>query len=949
MKLGIHSFRGRFLTVSIIYITILTVIAWWAKQYVQDYTTSSLANTEIRQDFRQQLANIKSNAAELKSSLLEFLIVASNNKRDIVLYNNDKLRYSIEEFENTQTILPTKKLITNTKSLKDNLDELGTNIESLTLLRLNINKLYPGTPIQQEEMLPLNIEFITATTQALEVENKQRDFSEEQFKIAQLFNEAQYAWSNMIGAFRMYVSNRSGIFGNPEDGMSVQEQNLHLYQNEVRAKIKNLDHYAKAGLLDIVQVESFEKMKSSLTKWQESFQRVKHVYTSPDWRRDIPILNQKIQPTIETIENRLQEYEHDLYLSETDDIHVLHNIARLLSSSIIYIGLIALAISTISFLLFEYAINKPLNQIIQCFHAETKGEYNSLLPQTNIKEVKDLVSSFAIMREQIHSRQSRLESILDTVAEAVLTLDKNGIVKSFNRSAEKLFNYTSSEILDKHISIIIPPSRHSQLHSLLPLHQHRIPSVFEEEASLRNATVVPVTIKMSEVILDGEPYYNTLIADVREQKEKMDHLRHMAEHDGLTGLYNKSFFMDELERSIKRLQRNNTGVHALLYIDLDNFKYINDTLGHSAGDELLIKISDIVKSRARDSDICARLGGDEFAILLFDIHTHNASEVAESIRRSVEQNKFSYKGVDCDFGCSIGITLIDQNSTTAESVLIKADSACQVAKRHGRNHVYLLTPENSDDNDLFGDDTSWVEKISEALEQNHFELLRQPILDIESGNIGIYEIFLRMKDKSGDIMPSAFFKIAERLRLATAIDKWVVENTISYISQNQASSSVCYSINLSMQTLRDLEACDAIVKLIRNGNIEPGKIIFEITEAATIADIGKAEEFLSRMRLAGCQTALDDFGSGMSSLTYLRNLSLDYVKIDGQHIRNAAVNDIDFAIIDALNDISHAMKIKTIAKSVEDESCLKKIKKAGIDYAQGYTLGRPEKMIRTSK
>lgn len=945
MKIGIHSFRGRFLTVSLIYITILTIIAWWAKLYVQDYTTSSLANTEIRQDFRQQLAEIKSNTAELKSSLLEFLIVASDNKRDIVLYNNGKLRYSIEEFENTQTILPIKKFISDTGSLKAQLDRLRNNIEELTLLRLNINKLYPGTPIQQEEMLPLNIEFITATTQALEAEKKQREYSEDQFKIAQLFSEAQYSWSNMIGAFRMYVSNRSGIFGNPENGMSIQETNLHLYQDEVQNKINQLSYYDKKGLLDIIQVESYQKMKDSLSKWKKAFEKVKYIYTSPDWRKDIPILNQKIQPDIRIIEQKLRQYEHDLYVSESEDIHILHDIARLLSSSIIYIGLIALAISIISFLLFEYAINKPLNQIIQCFHAETKGEHSSQLPKTNIKEVKDLVTSFVLMREQVHSRQNRLESILNTVAEAILTLDKNGLIKSFNRSAEILFLYTSDEIIGKHISTIIPKSRHSQLHSIIPLDQNRIPAVFEEEACLRDASTIPVTIKMSEVILDGEPYYNTLIADIREQKEKMDRLRHIAEHDGLTGLYNKSFFIDELSRSIKRLHRNKNSIHALLYIDLDNFKYINDTFGHNAGDELLIKISTIITGRARDSDICARLGGDEFAVLLFDINTTNATEVAESIRTSVEENKFHYKGADCDFGCSIGIALVDQNSTSAELTLIEADSACHVAKRHGRNHVYLLDRETRQDTDLYGDDTSWVEKISNALENNHFELLSQPIMNTDTNKIEIYEIFLRMKDESGDIMPSAFFKIAERLRLATDIDKWVVKNTISHISQDKVNTDVHYSINLSMQTLRDLEACDAIVKIIHDGNVNPEKLIFEVSEAATISDMATTEEFLSRIKMLGCSTALDDFGNGMTSLTYLRDLSIDYVKIDGQHIRNAALNNIDYAIIDALNDISHAMKITTIAKSVEDKICLKKIKKAGIDYAQGYAIGRPEKLI----
>ncbi|MDH5184429.1 MAG: EAL domain-containing protein, partial [Gammaproteobacteria bacterium] len=727
-------------------------------------------------------------------------------------------------------------------------------------------------------------------------------------------------------------------------GMETQEQNIHLYLNEVKSRIKILNSYNQAGALDIVQSESYDKMQNSLSQWTISFNNVKNIYDSPGWRRDIPMLNKKIQPKIKYIEDILNKNEHELYLSETEDIHILHDIAKLLSSSIIYIGLSALSISIISFLLFEYAINKPIIQIIRCFNAETEGDQNSTLPTTNIKEIKELVTSFSQMREQIHSRQNRLQSILDTVAEAVLTLDSNGFIESYNKSAEKLFDYSSEEVIGKHISIIIPPAKHSQLHGMIPLNEHRIPEEFEEEAIRRDAIFIPVSIKMSEVHLDGKPYYNTLIADIREQKAEMDNLRYIAEHDGLTGLYNKSFFMDELDRIIKRTHRNKSGIHALLYIDLDNFKYVNDTLGHSAGDELLIKVSEIVKGCSRDSDICARLGGDEFAILLFDLNIKNSTDIAESIRRSIEQYQFTYRGIDCDFGCSIGITLIDQDSGSAAPVLMKADSACQVAKRHGKNHVYLLSPENNDESSLFGEDSSWAEKISEAINNDTFELLHQPIINIASGTIDIYEIFLRMKDKDGDIMPSAFFKIAERLRLATDIDKWVVKNTILRISRDISARNIHYSINLSQQTLADLEACDAIVKLIRDGNIEPGRIIFEISEAATIADINMAEEFLSRLKLFGCQTALDDFGSGMSSLTYLRNFSVDYVKIDGRHIRNAAMNDIDFAMIDALNDISHSMKIKTIAKCVEDDMSLKKIKAVGIDYAQGYAIGRPEPM-----
>lgn len=944
MKLAIHSFRGRFLTVSFIYIAIISLIAWWAKLYVDDYTTSSLVNIEIRQDFRQQLTDIKSSTAELKNHLLEFLIIATDDKRKNILLSHNKLRYALDEFENTQAILPTKKIIIQTVSLDNELNELGKDIEKLTKLRLNINKLYPGTPIQQNVMLPLNLEFITATTQALEVENKQRNFSEDKYRIAQLFNESRYAWSNMIGAFRMYVSNRSGVFGNPDRGMDLQEKNLHLYLNEVKSKIKQLDHYHKAGMLDFVQSESYEKMQHSLAQWALSFNHVKKIYTAPDWRKDIPLLNQRIQPRIQLIEDILNQYEHELYISETDDIHVLHNTANLLSSSIIYLGLIAAAISIIGLLLFEYAINKPLNQIIQCFHAETEGNAPIKLPDTKIKEIKDLVYSFSQMSEQIQSRQKRLESILDTVAEAVITLDHNGFIESFNKSAENLFGYAYNEIIGKHISLLIPPSKHSPLHSMLPLNEHRIPDEFEAEAILRNANFIPVSIKMSEVLLDGKPYYNTLIADISEKKAEIESLRHIAEHDSLTGLYNKSFFMDELERTIKRTQRNKSGIHALLYIDLDNFKYVNDTLGHSAGDELLIEVANIVRGRSRDTDIYARLGGDEFSILLFDINTKNATDVAESIRHSIEQYQFIYNGIDCEFGCSIGITLIDQTSTTAESLLMKADAACMVAKRHGRNHVYLLSPDN-DESELFGDDSSWHERITEALDNDSFEIYRQPIMNNSTGKIEIHEIFLRMKDKAGAIMPSAFFQIADRLRLATDIDKWVVKNTVDLISKQTSSKRGLYSINLSKQTIGDLEACDAIVKTIRNSKIDPNTIIFEITEAATIADTDKAEEFLSRLKLLGCQTALDDFGSGMSSLTYLRDFSVDFVKIDGRHIRNAVMNEIDFAMIDALNDISHAMKIKTIAKCVEDEDCRKKIQAVGIDYAQGFAIGRPEPMI----
>lgn len=570
------------------------------------------------------------------------------------------------------------------------------------------------------------------------------------------------------------------------------------------------------------------------------------------------------------------------------------------------------------------------------------------LSAATLREVKQ-VTTLQNENDRIRSMQRRLQTILDNAAEGIITFDSEGTILSFNAAAEKLFGYSEQEVVKQDLCLVIPPPAHEQRQGYLcHFMRNQMQQLLGHEGEIigrhKDGSRFPMAFKASRIILEGEEVYTGLVADISERKAMLDHLKHMAQHDGLTGLYNRSYMQDQLERIIERAIRSGGICCAVLYIDLDNFKYINDTMGHAAGDKLLIDVANILKRRVRKSEMIARFGGDEFIVVLFDTTPVIAMEVADAFREQLVDYTFRHQGKEVDIGCSIGVAPIGPEPKTAEEVLSQADFACNLAKRQGRNRVRLFHPEDQSNVTSLSLDMGWSRRIKEALEHNRFALACQPIVATADRRVDAYEVLLRMLDENGElIMPSGFLPAAERFGLAVDIDRWVIMHAIdTLVEQRQRFPGLRYSINLSGQTLADTLLCEDIQSKLQDTGLDPTALTFEVTETVAIADIASAQIFLRKLQALGCKTALDDFGSGMSSFAYLKDLPVDIVKIDGRFVKNLVANRIDQAMVRAMNDIAHALGKQTVAEFVEHEDCMRLLKEYGVDYGQGYHLGRPD-------
>ncbi len=611
--------------------------------------------------------------------------------------------------------------------------------------------------------------------------------------------------------------------------------------------------------------------------------------------------------------------------------------------------LVAIVIVTTGFFLFEYTFRKPIVRITGAFKAEAEGGKEIIVARTHTLETENLVSAFNHMRRQIRSRQERLETILDNAAEGIITFDTDGRIESVNQAAERLFGYFGDEIVGKNLKLIIPPqTRESREDYLKHFVRTEIRRLIGHEGEVfgrhKDGATFPMALKVSAMTLEGKQLYTGLVADISERNAMLENLKNMAEHDGLTGLYNRSYFQQELERVVERVRRADGICCALLYIDLDNFKYVNDTLGHTAGDRLIIEIAGILNKRARKSDLIARIGGDEFSVLLFDTTPALSVQVAESFRAKLADYTFKHSGDKLDIGCSIGITAISPNTSSATEVLSQADLACHLAKRGGRNRVHLYNPDDAANVTAMSLDMGWSRRIKKAIEKDLFVLACQPIVNTATREVESYEVLIRMVDEHNElIMPSGFLSAAERFGLSAEIDKWVIRHAIASLSrQRTRSPHLRYAINLSGRTLTAPDICELIHRNLKETGLDPSALTFEVTETVAIADMAAAESFLACLQSMGCLTSLDDFGSGMASFAYLKDLPIDNVKIDGRFVKNLATSPVDKAMVKAMNEIAHALGKKTVAEFVENEESFKILSAYGVDYAQGYYLGRPD-------
>jgi diguanylate cyclase (GGDEF)-like protein/PAS domain S-box-containing protein len=435
------------------------------------------------------------------------------------------------------------------------------------------------------------------------------------------------------------------------------------------------------------------------------------------------------------------------------------------------------------------------------------------------------------------------------------------------------------------------------------------------------------------------------VEDITEARALSQQLRFQAAHDALTGLVNRREFENRLERAATSAE-DGRSEHAVCYLDLDQFKIINDTCGHVAGDELLKRLGRVLAQQMRTQDTLARLGGDEFGVLLEDCSMHLAERVANALRRTIEDFRFVWEKQVFGIGVSIGVVPIQGPGQTVSSILSAADAACYAAKDHGRNRIHVYDDADVELARRHGE-MRWVTRIQTALEESRFELARQPIVPLSASADpdSHYELLLRMRDENGDIvLPDAFLPAAERYNLSVKLDRWVVREAFRLLTQDQSHLDKLFlcSINLSGVSLADEDFLIFVTTEFASTGLPPGKVCFEITETAAIANLSGAMRFIEVLRRIGCRFALDDFGSGLSSFAYLKSLPVDFLKIDGVFVKDIVEDPIDRELVRSINEIGHVMGKRTIAEFVESGEILSALAEIGVDYAQGFALGKPE-------
>ncbi|MGD8587790.1 MAG: EAL domain-containing protein [Chromatiales bacterium] len=434
-------------------------------------------------------------------------------------------------------------------------------------------------------------------------------------------------------------------------------------------------------------------------------------------------------------------------------------------------------------------------------------------------------------------------------------------------------------------------------------------------------------------------------ANRRAHRAAQATIRHLAYHDSLTELLNRAEFERRLSNAVETARKLDE-THALLYLDLDQFKLVNDSCGHLAGDELLRRLARRLIRGIRESDTLARLGGDEFGVLLKNCPLEKAAQVAEGLLDRIRDYRFIWGDRTFKVGASIGLVRVD-GSAEPSALLSLADMACYAAKDRGRNRVHVYV-EGDRELNLRRSELKWIQRLQGAMSNNELVLYQQPIQSLKD-RPKHSELLLRLWDKQGKLIPpNSFIPAAERYNLMPEIDRWVIRNACGQLQrQQQALSEVVDGgnivfINLSATSLNDQTLVTFIQEQLRNHDIAPGRICFEITETAAIADFDYALYLIQALRKLGCNVALDDFGTGMSSFSYLKSLEVDFVKIDGQFVHSMLEDEMNNAIVEAVNTIGHIAGIQTIAEFVENQAILKRIKILGLDYAQGWAVGYPQ-------
>ncbi len=561
------------------------------------------------------------------------------------------------------------------------------------------------------------------------------------------------------------------------------------------------------------------------------------------------------------------------------------------------------------------------------------------------------VEMLPVMTAEVSPRSRALET-LDAIGESLITVDHDGRIDYLNQSAVNLLGQGAAQLLGKSLGEVAELIDEADRRPLADPVRKALHTGNRVVVS-RRAVLVPangspersVEVNVSPLQSDKGTTSGAVVVlhDASELRGITRQMTYQASHDALTGLINRREFERRLQEALDSAQTGDLS-HALCYLDLDRFKLVNDTCGHTAGDNMLREVAGLIKDAVRDSDTVGRIGGDEFALLLVGCPLEKARQIADDVVRSVANYRFVWKDRIFSVGVSIGLVEIGRDAGTLQDVMDSADSACYLAKKQGGVQIYSAREEVTARHrgDIF-----WLQRLQAALRDNRFELYYQPIVHATAGGLRgpAFEVFVRLQSDHGlpSAQPAEFLRAAERYRLMPHIDRWVVQAVLDALGRGglKLPKGRSVAVNIAGQTLADPEFLQFVVDCFDHTGATPPDICFEVTETSVVANLDQARRFIEVLHGMGCEFALDDFGGGLSSFANLKTLPMDYLKIDGSFMHELGADAVNQAVVAAMIELSRSLNFRVVAEQVEDQPSADKARQMGIDFLQGFIVGRP--------
>ncbi len=586
-------------------------------------------------------------------------------------------------------------------------------------------------------------------------------------------------------------------------------------------------------------------------------------------------------------------------------------------------------------------------------HLESRVQQRTVELGETVSKLRKEIAERRRTEEILFSEKERFRVTLASIGDAVITTDITGGVDYLNPSAERLTGWSKDEgagqFLCQVFNIIDENSRDPVRHPVQRCLKDG------QNVGLVNNTLLLCRDGQERCIdYSASPIHDyegigvgavLVFRDVTEARRVARQLSYYASHDALTGLVNRREFEHRLERILSTAKPSE--FHTVVYLDLDQFKIVNDTCGHVAGDALLRQVGGLLATQVRKRDTVARLGGDEFAALIEHCQHKQVLRIAHKVLETLQDYRFVWQGRGFTIGASIGFVPIEPGVDTLASVFRAADDACYAAKEQGRNRIHVYKRDDQELAQRRGE-MQWVLRIQEALADNRFTLFYQPIVSLDRSDRDHGEVLLRLRNHDGSLVsPEVFIPAAERYNQMQTIDRWVIRTVFSSLRDTDViPPATCVAINLSGQSLGDWHFLEFVEQQLEELAVPIDRVCFEVTETAAISNLSHAMRFFSALKQQGCHFALDDFGSGLSSFAYLKSLPVDFLKIDGRFVKDMVQDPIDHAMVEAIHRIGQVMGLKTIAESVENASILAQLSAIGVNYAQGYEVGKPRPLLK---